>query len=190
MTSWPPPRQVFAEYMPSANNPADSPSCGVFSPPHCYSCGPPYWLRSTTTSLTSMTPSASRSASNLDFARLPPLRPSSLHPTRSSAPPPKAATVLRSRQAPPYPPNLTPTPSTLCPHCTASDRLEQWLPHPDALAPPNSAVPPELQGRVKAVTLQGWAVCRFGLGQGRVWRSGQVTIGGGRGPGTVAGGPP
>ena len=33
-------------------------------------------------------------------------------------------------------------------------------------------------------------LCRFGLGQGRVWRSGQVTIGGGRGPGAVAGGPP
>ena len=38
-------------------------------------------------------------------------------------------------------------------------------------------------------TSQGM-VCWFGLGQGWVWRSGQVTIGGGRGPGTVAGGPP
>ena len=65
--------------------------------------------------------------------------------------------MLHSRQAPPYPPNLTPTPSTLRPHCTASDHLEWWLPHPDALTPPDSAVPPELQGRVKAVTLQGWA---------------------------------
>ena len=61
MTSWPPPCQVFAEYVPSADNPADSPSCSMFSPPHCYSRGSPYWLRSMTTSLTSMTPSASRS---------------------------------------------------------------------------------------------------------------------------------
>ena len=38
--------------------------------------------------------------------------------------------------------------------------------------------------------LEGGYLCWFGLGQGWVWRSGQVTIGGGRGPGTVAGGPP
>jgi hypothetical protein len=56
-----------------------------------------------------------------------------------------------------HPINLTPAPSVLRPHCTAKDRLEKWPSHPDSLpflGPPEMF---ELQERVRAVTLEGWA---------------------------------
>jgi hypothetical protein len=45
----------------------------------------------------------------------------------------------------------------LRPHCAAKDRLEKWPPHPDLLpflGPPETL---ELQERVRAITLEGWA---------------------------------
>ena len=57
----------------------------------------------------------------------------------------------------PYSLNLTPSSSDLRPHCTAKDRLEKWLPHPDTLTTLGFLAASELQERVKAITLQGWA---------------------------------
>jgi hypothetical protein len=39
----------------------------------------------------------------------------------------------------------------------AKDRLEKWLPHPEALILLGLPATLELQERVKVVTLQGWA---------------------------------
>jgi site-specific recombinase XerD len=53
--------------------------------------------------------------------------------------------------------NLTPSPSDLRPHCAAKDRLEKWIPHPESLSCLGTPATLELQERVRAVTLQGWA---------------------------------
>ena len=53
--------------------------------------------------------------------------------------------------------NLTSSPSILCPHCAAKDQLGKWLPHPESLTLLSLPATLELQERVKAVTLQGWA---------------------------------
>jgi hypothetical protein len=53
--------------------------------------------------------------------------------------------------------NLTPSPSDLRPHCAAKDRLEKWIPHPESLSCLGTPAMLELQERVRAVTLQGWA---------------------------------
>ena len=108
-----------------------------------------------------MTPTAPQSSSSINFSHLPLLRP----------PPPRTASPAgcptyniagpgTSTSTPPpfpYPSNLTPMPSPLRPHCAAKDQLEKWLPHPSTLSLVGPATHPELQDRVKAVTLQGWA---------------------------------
>jgi hypothetical protein len=53
--------------------------------------------------------------------------------------------------------NLTPSPSDLHLHCAAKDRLEKWIPHPESLSCLGTPATLELQERVRAVTLQGWA---------------------------------
>ena len=128
-------------------------------PPHLYSHGFPYPKKSTTSSLTSMTPSATHSASNINFAHLPTLPTlQTSHPLNQSPHDnTKVNSAHRTKAVLPYPINLRPTPSELRPHCAAKDCLEKWLPHPKSCPFVDSPATLKLQERVKAVTLQGWA---------------------------------
>ena len=118
-------------------------------------------MRLPATSLISTTPGVTRSASNIDFTHLRALPTPKPQVARLSNQNPcnhaRMGSARHIKTVPPYPLNLTPTLSDLRPHCAAKDRLEMWLPHPNSLtflSPPETL---ELQGRVKAVTLKGWA---------------------------------
>jgi len=50
-----------------------------------------------------------------------------------------------------------PRPSEFRPHCSAKDRLAQWVPHQITLQRLGTLVAPDLQDRVKSVVLQGWS---------------------------------
>ena len=106
-----------------------------------------------------MTPSATHSASNINFAHLPTLPTlQTSHPLNQSPHDnTKANSAHCTKAVLPYPINLRPTPSELRPHCAAKDRLEKWLPHPESCPFVDSPATLKLQERVKAVTLQGWA---------------------------------
>jgi hypothetical protein len=126
-----------------------------------YSRGSPYPKKLTATSLTSTTPSATHSASKIDFTHLRKLPTARTRATRTPNRLPHANTRSGNTRLVktllPYPINLTLAPSVLRPHCAAKDRLEKWPPHPDSLpflGPPETL---ELQERVRAVTLEGWA---------------------------------
>ena len=84
-------------------------------PPHLYSHGFPYLKKSTTSSSTSMTPSATHSASNINFAHLHTLpTPQTSHPLNQSPHDnAKVNSAHRTKAVLPYPINLKPTPSEL-----------------------------------------------------------------------------
>ena len=162
MTSWRPLRVRYSQNMSpvQTTQPTDRPAAGI-PPLHFYSHRSPYLKRLTATSSTSMTPGATHSASNIDFTHLSELATSRTQATRTHNHLPhdnaKVGDTRPAKTVLPYPINLTPVISNLRPHCTAKDRLEKWPPHPDSLpflGPPETF---ELQERVRAVTLEGWA---------------------------------
>lgn len=66
-------------------------------------------------------------------------------------------TVSADKRPAPYPQNLTPTPSDLCPHCLAKDRLRLWLPPPNCPTTVTSlALNGEEQERVKDTMVHAW----------------------------------
>ena len=88
-------------------------------------------------SSTMTTLSVTHSASNINFARLPPLHSTKARLTHVQELNTSSKVVTRAphliKAVLPYPLNLTPSSSDLRPHCAAKDRLEKWLPHPDTL---------------------------------------------------------
>jgi hypothetical protein len=69
--------------------------------------------------------------------------------------PPTAAPA--SKKPAPYPSNLTPMPSHLCPHCLAQDRLQQWTPastHPTA--PSSSTLSKAEHKHIKDTMAHAW----------------------------------
>ena len=130
-------------------------------PPHSYSRSSPYPRRSAALSLISTIPGVVCSVSNINFtclSTLPTSRPRTTRsPNKLSCRGTKTSGTDHTEIIPPYPSNLTLALSNLHPHCVAMDHLEKWLPHPDSLSILGPPVTLELQERVKAVTLQGWA---------------------------------
>ena len=103
--------------------------------------------------------SVTHSASNINFACLPPLHSTKAQLTHMQELNTSSEVVTHAshliKAVLPYPLNLTPSSSNLCPHCTAKDWLEKWLPHPNTLTALGFPAASELQERVKAITLQG-----------------------------------
>ena len=98
-----------------------------------------------------MTRRPGTSASGIDFNFPPPNPPV----------PPARCHITR------YPVNLTPTPSELCPHCAAPDRIKLWLPHLTSIAAHGPDIPQEARERVHTVTLHAWtASTRTAYGTG------------------------
>ena len=130
-------------------------------PPRFYSHGSPYPRRLVVTSSISTTPGATHSASSINFTCLRILSTPRPQTACSLNPPPHNSTRTDAAHYTeivlPYPMNLTSSPSILRPHCAAKDRLRKWLPHPESLTLLGLPATLELQERVKAVTLQGWA---------------------------------
>ena len=81
--------------------------------------------------------SATRPASNINFACLPPLCSTKAQLTHAQELNTSSEVVTHAphliKAVLPYPLNLTPSSSDLHPHCAAKDWLEKWLPHPDTL---------------------------------------------------------
>jgi hypothetical protein len=126
-----------------------------------YSHRSPYPRRSTTSSSILTIPSAAHSASNIDFTCLSTLPTSrsqtACSPNKLPCRGTKTGGTCHTEIVCPYPLNLTIALSDLRPHCAAMDRLGKWLPNPDSLSILGPPATLELQERVKAVTLQGWA---------------------------------
>ena len=161
-TSWHPLYVRFSQNMSPVQTTqlTDHPVARIL--PLCsYSCASPYPMRLPATSLISTTPDVMRSAFNIDFTHLCALATPRPQVACLSNQNPRNCVRMGSARhietVPPYPLNLTPILSDLRLHCAAKDQLEMWLPHPDSLTflgPPETL---KLQGRVKAVTLEGWA---------------------------------
>ena len=162
MTSWHPLRVRSLQNMSPAQTTQlmDHLAAGI-PPPRSYSRGSPYPRRSATLSSILTIPGVVHSASNIDFtclSTLPTSKPRTARsPNKLSCRGTKTSGTGHIEIIPPYPSNLTLALSNLRPHCTAMDRLEKWLPHPNSLSILGPPATLELQERVKVVTLQGWA---------------------------------
>ena len=162
-------KTVHTRYVPSVQNPADAPSRASIPPaPSCSTLSPSLARLGISSPMSDPRELAKKTAvrhltraRNIDDdptdaeQRAPKQRKvSKARPRHLPIPP---ASTPTTRGPAPYQPHLTPTPSSLRPHCLAKDQLRRWIPASKPLQPASGDGPAEAEReRVKDMMVHTW----------------------------------